>query len=251
MNRLQSEWLRLYDAAAAPATPQPDARRPVHSPVRAAVLALARPADWDAMSRVWRGVQMDWGLPAPAIAVNGADGYQLWFSLAEPVPAAQAFAFVDGLRSRYLVDIAAQRLGMAPGLDVATLQSGLDLASPPPSPRQGERWSAFVAPDLAPVFADEPWLDIAPSLEGQADLLCRLESIPITDFQAVLRQLQARAMPTSAPAASETSDTEAAGPGLDPQSFLLKVMNDASVAMALRIEAAKALLPSFDKDGRR
>ena len=30
----------------------------------------------------------------------------------------------------------------------------------------------------------------------------------------------------------------------DPRRFLLRVMNDESVALALRIEAAKALLPS-------
>ena len=33
------------------------------------------------------------------------------------------------------------------------------------------RWSAFVAPDLAAVFGDEPVLDIPPGDEAQAELL--------------------------------------------------------------------------------
>ena len=32
----------------------------------------------------------------------------------------------------------------------------------------------FVAPDLAALFADEPWLDLPPSSDAQADLLARL-----------------------------------------------------------------------------
>ena len=53
------------------------------------VLELTGPADWDVLSAVWRGVQADLELPAPAIAVSGTDGLQLWFSLEAPVPAAQ------------------------------------------------------------------------------------------------------------------------------------------------------------------
>jgi hypothetical protein len=33
----------------------------------------------------------------------------------------------------------------------------------------------------------------------------------------------------------------------DPRAFLLQVMNDATVPMALRIEAAKALMPAEEK----
>ena len=53
--------------------------------VRGLVLELARPAEWPPMARLWQGVQADLGWPAPAIVVNGVDGYQLWFSLAAPM----------------------------------------------------------------------------------------------------------------------------------------------------------------------
>lgn len=60
--------------------------------VRALVLQLGRPADWRALSRLWQGVRLDLAWPAPAIAVSGKDGHRLWFSLAQPVPVAQARA---------------------------------------------------------------------------------------------------------------------------------------------------------------
>lgn len=202
------------------------------------MLELARPADWQALSKVWRGVQAELHLPAPAIAVNGIDGYQLWFSLAQPVSVALAHAFLESLRLRYLADIVAARVGTA-----------IDAAAPPRH-TQGDRWSAFVAADLAPVFADEPWLDTAPSDDGQADMLCRLASIKHADFQAALALLGALPLEGAAdgavalkpqPAAADTGDA-----GMDPRRFLLEVMNDQTVALALRIEAAKALLPAFD-----
>jgi hypothetical protein len=83
MNRLQLEVHRPYatrPSAGLDAT-APDESRLVDSSgaVRAMVLEVAGPADWDATSRVWRGVQADLELPAPAVAVTGKDGYQLWF----------------------------------------------------------------------------------------------------------------------------------------------------------------------------
>ena len=95
--RLQSERDRLYRA-------EDDGR------VRALVLALARPADWAALGRVWQGVQTDLGWPAPGIAVSGTDACQLWFSLAEPVPPAEAHALLEHLRTRYLADIPPHRV---------------------------------------------------------------------------------------------------------------------------------------------
>ncbi|MBT9491949.1 MAG: hypothetical protein IV107_06290 [Paucibacter sp.] len=236
MNRLTAELHRLY----APATAMPAASSLIDADgcLRAAVLELAGPADWSALSALWRGVQTDLDLPAPAIAVNGVDGYQLWFSFAEALPLAQAGAFVEALRRRYLADVAPQRLRlMAP-------QSLFMAMLPPRQTRaDSEYWSAFVAPDLAPVFAAEPWLDIAPSAEGQADLLCRLESIKSTPLRAAMAQLGIADAVTPSAAAPTPSTQEAS---LDPRRFLLRVMNDESVAMALRIEAAKALLPGSE-----
>jgi hypothetical protein len=212
----------------------------IAGPVRSVVLELARPADWTLMGKVWRGVQADLALPAPAIAVSGVDGYQLYFSFAEPLPQMQAQEFAEALRLRYLDDVARGRIGIcSPG----------GAALPPrQTDEQQDLWSAFVAPDLAPVFAAEPWLDIPPSPEGQADLLCRLDSIKPAALRLALQGLgaTAHALPPSVNEPAPTAHAPAASsaaPSLDPKSFLLKVMNDETVEMALRIEAAKALLP--------
>lgn len=252
MTRLQTEYQRLYlppgasaDSAETPGLIGADGR------VRALVLALSRPADWDALSPLWRGVQSDLELPAPAIAVNGVDAFELWFSLAEPVPVAEAAAFLQGLRLRYLADVKPARLRLWPDAVVPS-------ASPDPSripalhPATG-RWSAFVAPDLPAVFGDDPSLDFQPVDDAQAEQLSRLASIPPDAWQAALAQLQAvapaaagvvpvpAALPVQPPAASP-SHTALNGPYQDPRRFLLDVMNDPTVALALRIDAAKALL---------
>jgi hypothetical protein len=217
MNRLASELNRLYGLPPQAAS---------SGQVRALRLELARPADWEALGQVWRGVQADLQLPAPGIAVSGTDGLQLWFSLQQPVNADQAADFLARLQSRYLPGLAAARLCLQPE------------GQPPAVPRQDAstgNWSAFVAPDLAPVFADTPWLDIQPGAEGQADLLARLESIRPAAFEAAMQALQPARPAAPPPAAGEIED-------VDPRRFLLRVMNDETVELALRIEAAKALL---------
>ncbi|RYG88656.1 MAG: hypothetical protein EON59_03725, partial [Alphaproteobacteria bacterium] len=128
MSRLQAELQRLYGDA--------------DGGVRAMVLELARPADWEVLSRVWRGVQADLQLPAPAIAVSGTDGLQLWFSLQEPVSADRAGAFLAQLRARYLAGTAPARLRAMPSAGAAPWQ-----APAVPALQAGtENWSAFVAP---------------------------------------------------------------------------------------------------------
>lgn len=315
MNRLQSEWQRLYLAhspesaphtpstpcttdspASAPTPPTPtpgdamteaaaDSPPGLVTPggrVRALVLELGRPADWDALLAVWQGVQADLALPAPAIAVSGTDAYQLWFSVAQAVPVAQAVAFLEGLRQRHLVGVAPHRIGMLP----APVPAPVPAASTPPAPRSlppelrvpaqqpNGHWSAFVTADLARIFADEPWLDLPPNELAQADLLSRMASIPLDDFERACAQLHP-SPPAPAPAAhtptpdqhphaactahappaphgSSATDfthnthstyTTAGGPWTDPRDFLLHVMNDASVDLRLRMEAARALLP--------
>ena len=250
--------------------------------VRALVLELGRPADWDALLAVWQGVQADLALPAPAIAVSGTDAYQLWFSVAQAVPVAQAAAFLEGLRLRLLADVAPHRIGMLPAPVPAP--ASVPAANAPPAPRSlppalrvpvqqpNGHWSAFVTADLARIFADEPWLDLPPNELAQADLLSRMVSIPLADFERACAQLRPNP-PAPAPAAHtptpdlhpqaaetaqapaaphgssatgfthSTAPTTAGGPWADPRDFLLHVMNDTSVDMRLRIEAARALLP--------
>lgn len=265
MNRLQSEWRRLYAPTGTVRPDSPDVVAPQAHPidgidlvdtqgrVRALVLQLARPADWSALSRVWQGVQLDLGWPAPAIAVSGTDGYQLWFSLTQAVPVAQARAVLTALQARYLGDIAPARVDLWPMPDARAPQ-GVQHARPiPAEPDRPEQWSAFVAPDLAPVFNDTPWLDLPPNLEGQAELLARLLSISLTEWEAAQAQLGVTAAalqtrPTAAPQHSAPATPVATGHSptgsqTDPRRFLLDVMNNETLDMPLRIEAAKALLP--------
>jgi hypothetical protein len=234
MKRLHNELSRLYLDQPAGVQAAVDDSRLLDSNglTRALVLGLARPAEWEALSRVWQGVQADLELPAPAIAVCGAEGYQLWFSLVQPVPAAQARAFLELLRLRYLGSIAPRRVTLWP-----TPSQHAHLV--PALQADSGQWSAFVSSDLAAVFADDPSLDLPPGEDNQADLLSRLRSIKPAEFDAALQRLRPEAEPFAASDASPVTTTA----HQTPRDFLLAVMNDASVPLALRIEAAKALLP--------
>lgn len=207
--------------------------------MRALVLDVGRPSDWDLLGAVWRGVQLDLSLPAPGIAIAGENSYQLWFSLQQGCPQDEARAFFDGLKARYLSDVAAPRIRC--------------LTEPPAVPAEVKegQWSAFVAPDLAPVFVEATWLDIPPGVEGQADLLKTLTGIAPQEWRAAMAQLApavaqdlAPRIASSSPETPATASSFSSATGFtDPRAFLLQVMNDATVPMALRIEAARALLP--------
>jgi hypothetical protein len=261
MSTLQAELDRLYLAherniqnphGAEPGLIAPDGT------VRAMVLELARPADWTLLSTLWRGVQTDLELPAPAIAVSGIDGYQLWFSLAEPASVAQARAFLESLRLRYLSLVAPGRIGMMPSVDAA-MPSQIHHAMwvPALQPATGQ-WSAFVAPDLAAIFSEEPWLDLPPNPDAQAKVLSRLECIKPAVFQAILERLSPAVRTATSPMTSVAGETDGSqanqevkasaplGSNLDPKGFLLDVMSDKTIELHLRIEAAKALLPYFE-----
>jgi len=198
-------------------------------------------------------VQADLAWPAPAIAVSGHDACQLWFSLQTPVSVAQAHALLEALRERYLSHIKPSRVGLLPRPDAQAPHQARHAARVPAQQGEAEQWSAFVAPDLAPMFDETPWLDMPPSPEGQADLLAALRSISPaawTDAQQLLAPPAAQAV--LAPRASVAATlpqmpvaikTDVPPTSLDPQHFLQTVMNDPTVALALRIEAAKALLP--------
>lgn len=234
MNRLQTELQRLYGAHPAPAS-----QSAAEPGTRALCLELARPADWRTLARVWEGVQTELDWPAPAIAVSGQDGLQLWFSLEAAVPVAQAQALLAQLCTRYLPEVPADRLRLWP----AATADGL-----PPRQVAPERWAAFVTRDLASVFADEPWLDLPPGDDAQADLLARLRSVPAAEVARLQPRPSAPAFGGAAPSAPTASVAPVAPaaasnpPVTDPRQFLLEVMNNPAVEMHLRIEAAKALL---------
>lgn len=240
MNRLDTEHQRLFATS--------DETR-ASGRVRHMVLGVAGPADWTLLAPVWRGVQSELDLPAPAIAVNGVDAFELWFSLADPVPADTAAAFLDGLCARYLGEVAVARRRCWPSSDAGL---AVEPGRVPQLMAEAGRWSAFVAPDLAAVFGDDPSLDIPPGDDAQADLLSRLRTIGRAEFQIAMARLTPEPSPflhepvaaaplrNAAPIAPRSSPTNGYD---DPRQFLLAVMNDALVSMELRIQAAKALLP--------
>jgi hypothetical protein len=233
MSPLQTQVNRLYrlqPEAGEPATDGLSEVGDLDGPVRGLALELARPADWDAMSLVWRGVQADFDLPAPAIAVNGVDGYQLWFSLAQAVPRVHALEFLEALRARYLGAIALARVRLMP-----QMPQGL-----PALQASTQHWSAFIKPDLAPIFSDEPWLDEPPNPEAQAQVLSQLVCTKPEAFARATAQL---GKPVHAPMPLSAVDASASKAAPDPKRFLMDVMTDERVDMHLRIEAAKALLP--------
>ena len=253
MNRLQSELNRLYLARPLAGT-EADAQSPTlvdaSGNVRAMVMELARPPSWQVLSRVWHGVQAELGLPAPAVAVSGLDGLQLWFSLEKPIAIAQAHAFLACLRLRFLADIESSRVQLLPAADRSAAGQAHHARLVPQRQERTGNWSAFLAPDLVPVFADSPWLDVPPSEEGQATLLRGVEVISQTVFEAVFDKLASTAPPPQSAAAVAASmngapadhGPETASMNADPKRFLLQVMNDGTAPLALRVEAAKTLL---------
>ena len=236
MNPMESELRRLYllddGLAGEPRLVTGDGH------VRALVLELSRPADWNVMSTVWQRVQSELELPAPAIAVSGIDGYQLWFSLAKPVPASKAIAFLNSLRQRYLSPIAPERVSLMP---TATEHAQL---VPALQAKTGQ-WSAFVAPDLAAIFSDSPGLEVCPSPEAQAKVLARIECIKPEAFEAALNQLAGAdcRQPSGAAPSLAALPTSTQHANKEAKQFLSEIMNDKTIEMHLRIEAAKALLP--------
>lgn len=233
MSRLHTEQQRLYSDAT-------DGR------TRALVLGLARPADWAALRAVWQGVQADLELPAPAIAVSGTDSYQLWFSLAQPVAQELAQRFLEQLRQRYLPDVAPARIQRWPPVDVASPEQVRRAPAVPARQEATGNWSAFVSPDLPAVFGEDPWLDMAPGLDAQAELLSRLKCIQPDEWAHALRRMNTAEIPPTQPAHAPAQTKPPEPPGnapMEPRQFLMSVMNDASAPLALRVEAAKALLP--------
>lgn len=239
MSRLENEWNRLFvpEAAAATGTGHKGLVGP-DGLVRVLIIELGGPPDWRQLAPLWQSVQADLDWPAPAIAVNGRDAFQLWIALSAPIPAIEARAILGALHQRYLTEVKPERVVLWPSIGT----EGVRHADPVPQEIvAGERWSAFVAPDLAAVFGDDPALDFPPGADSQADVLARIRALPVELARSLLAGGAACTPPpvTGRAVASSVQETPE---GSDPAAFLLSVMNDASVAMSLRIEAAKALL---------
>lgn len=216
---------------------------------RTLVIELSRSAHWPQAAALCQGLADDLELPPPAVAVGGPAGYQVWLSLAEPLPLATVRAFLQTLRQKYLAEVPAAALRLYPG-------EGSDCPRLPPAALDNGGWTAFIDPTMGAMFADETWLPMAPNADKQADMLATLSSIKTADFQRALAQLQAELAAASTDDHSSSAEpataVSAAKPGLhldgdfsDPKDFLLALMNDAGASPEHRTEAAKALLPYF------
>jgi hypothetical protein len=217
------------------------------------VLGVAPQVGWGPVAALLDGVVNALELPLPAVSLAGERGFRVWFSLVDPVPVAQATRFLDGLRRRYLGAVPERHLSAFPG-------TAPELALPPLALEDG-RWLAFVDPALGGMFGDEPWLEMAPSEERQAELLSSFKSIKPADFARVLDELDPPGVVMPAfqgtladfprGAVGEAVRPEAVGLTVgggfvDPKSFLLAVMNDPGARADYRLDAAKALLPYFE-----
>lgn len=256
MQKLIAELTRLYLPPGAGA-PDTWARRlagqPAPAPAlvtddgrtRAIVMHFNRTAGagqeqhWTRLCAVANAVQAELGLPPPAVSISGA-GYDLWLSLDQPAPVAQVAGFVALLHAAH-----------APDADERPDQAHATPAELPPCPLPGgEKWAAFIHPDLGASFADEPALEIAPPPAGQAALLEHVQSISAPQFERALAQLQHKqgAAPAGAQAGAQAqggapASAPAVAPhALTPPGLLLK---DATLDDIVRFLHARNIEPTF------
>lgn len=243
---------------------------------RAMVVNFDRSSDWSQVAALYQAVQSELDLPAPAVTVSAGKGYGLWFSLAAPIPLEQAHVFLKTMRAAYLADLLDAHLSCCPDPE-RTAETAMTVVLPPSRHIATDKWSAFIDPSMGEMFVDEPWLEMAPNMSRQADMLERLESISITQFNEALLGLQAKIgsanqtepkPQATAPLPVETNNAHMqnktarqGNPDVpkrrstlnvghdynDPVSFLQAVMNDPSASARSRIAAATALLPYLCK----
>lgn len=167
-------------------------------------------------------------------------------------PAGAGRRLLAALRERYLDALPAASLLLCP-------RAERSVELPPAKCAASDRWSAFIDPSMGAMFVEQAGLDMTPSRDRQADLLAALTSVKADDFarrwpssgrarRYSLEWVPPRSLAEeSSEESSEESGHIATGRCDDPRSFLLAVMNDASSPAHLRVEAAKALLPYFEK----
>lgn len=178
---------------------------------------------WTLLCEVANALQVQLGLPAPAVSISGTDGYKLWLSLADPVPVSLAQQFLERLHAAYFPD-----LPLAPD----TASAPVEL--PPCLHHASGKWAAFIHPGLGASFAGEAGLEMAPPFAGQSALLEGLHSITPAQFAHALAQLQPAPAPATFPAPAVT-------PAL-PAGLLLK---DATLEEIVRHLHARQIEPTF------
>lgn len=197
---------------------------------RAMVIAFPKKADrddaqhWTRLCVVANALQAELGLPAPAVSISGANAYGLWLSLEAPAPVAQVQKFLELLCKAYVPD-------MALGPDAASAPVEL----PPCLQRSTGKWAAFIHPGLGASFADEPGLEMAPPLAGQAAFLEGLHSIGEAQFLDALQMLEQMHAPTvpSGPVAQRAATSD----GL--------LLRDATLEDIVKFLHSKNIEPTF------
>lgn len=225
-----AELRRLYAAAdlAADAAQLPliDAA----GAARALLVEFPQASDWPSVGATLSYLADELALPRPALSVSVSGAFTLWLAFAMPQPLPQLAAFYDGLRAACLSDLPGERLRCHPlsGVAAVPLVPAFDADL--------ERWSAFIDPGMGSMFVSEPGLEFPPNPERQAEMLAGLRAIEDRQLAKAMAQLPT---PLQAPAAGALP---LSGHFTDPAAFLLAVMNDASLPVGERINAASALL---------
>lgn len=174
---------------------------------------------WQLLCEVANALQVELGLPAPAVSISGADGYGLWLSLESPVPTAIVQQFIELLRKAYY-----------PAMELVPFAP---VELPPCLHKDTGRWAAFINPGLGASFADESGLEMAPPFAGQAALLEGLKSISEVQFLRAMDMLQPSASAVNTPA----PPSAAAAHGL--------LLQDATLEDIVRHLHAKNIEPTF------
>jgi len=149
---------------------------------------------WQNLCTVANTLQERFGYPAPAVSIDGATGYRLWLSLAEPTPEGDVRRFVAMLRERHF-----------PDLELAISEQ---VQLPPALNTTSGKWAAFIHPGMGASFAEEAGLEIEPPVHAQLAFLEGLESIDKATFLDALVSLKqndamAEAPPAAPPLAAE------------------------------------------------
>lgn len=145
---------------------------------------------WQALVQLATAMQTELGLPAPAVSVSGRKGWQLWLSLADPLPAGQCLPFLHFLRQAYLADIPKEELDLRPDTGKPTAAAQAVAKLPPCLHKASGKWAAFIPADAGVQYVEAPGLDAAPSMEEQAALLAKVQSISAAAFLHALEALK-------------------------------------------------------------
>lgn len=134
---------------------------------------------WSLLCQVANALQVQLGLPAPAVSISGDNGFRLWLSFEVAAPMALVQEFLKLLRNAYFPSV-------NPGPEAAVARGEL----PPCLHRSTGKWAAFINPGLGASFADESGLEMAPPFAGQAALLENLKSISEPQLAHAMHILQ-------------------------------------------------------------